>query len=138
MHDEKLDKMAETMRKSQAETIKAIVKETFEALELLEQQRNVMQDKIRVLKHCLADMKEGRLDRILERQQVDNTAKSVSGISIALTQSGSSAPKSPWYTEYDISMTVNGTELKGRVNNSVTRLHASGTYRLNNGQVKYL
>ena len=131
-----LGKTKEDIRKSQVKSVKAAVEMTFEALDEMERQKSILQDKIRILKHDLYDLKDGRLDRIVERQSLCN-GNSISAFAVKLVE-GQSNSVSNWYTEYELEIGKDGDDLSYRINNSILKQHASGTYKLKNGEVKYL
>lgn len=58
--------------------LKELVKKTLEKVKSIEDEIDDLQDKKKILKLDLDDLKEGRLDRIEERQKNDPKAKSVS------------------------------------------------------------
>ncbi len=131
-----LGKTKDEIRHRQIDTIKVAVELTFEALEEMEKQKSILQDKIRVLKHDLYDLKDGRLDRIAERQELGGEKK----ISEFLVKKVENQPSSlsPWYVEYNMEVGKDGADLSYTVNNSITKMHASGTYKLKSGDIKYL
>ena len=131
-----LGKTKDEIRKRQVDSIKVAVELTFEALEAMEREKSILQDKIRVLKHDLYDLKDGRLDRIAERQELGGEKK----ISVFVVKKVENQPASlsPWYVEYDMEVGKEGEDLSYRVNNSITKMHASGTYKLKSGDIKYL
>lgn len=137
MENDKLNKIKEEIKQKQITTIKAAVKETYELLEGMEKQKNDIQNKIRMLKHTLFDLKDGRLDRILERQGLDPCLSEIDPISVKLNNSKASA-SSPWYVDYDISVRCAEGTLDCTINNSITKMHASGAYKLNDGTIRNL
>lgn len=135
MNNEKLDNIKKDIRQNQISIIKEAVQLTFERLEELEAHKNDLQNKIKILKHDLFDLKDGRLDRILERQSLNEEVKSISVITIIKAANGVSVNVSPWYEEYEFKV-LDGASCK--INNSVTKTHASGSYKLKGGTIKYL
>jgi hypothetical protein len=136
MENEKLENIKREMKQKQVSVIKEAVQLTFEKLEELERQKNSLQNQIKVLKHDLFDLKDGRLDRVLERQMLNEEAKSISVIVVSkLTTNGVSSNASPWYEEYEFKV-LDGESCK--INNSLTKTHASGSYKLKDGTIRYL
>lgn len=136
MENDKLENIKKEMRQKQIAAIKEAVQLTLEKLEEVEKQKNNVQDQIKILKHDLFDLKDGRLDRILERQALNEEAKSISVIVVtkAVVQNGA-VNASPWYEEYEFKV-ADGESCK--INNSITKTHASGSYKLKTGEIKYL
>jgi hypothetical protein len=136
MESEKLNEIKKDMKEKQIAVIKKAVKMTFEKLDTLENQKNEIQNQIKICKHDLFDLKDGRLDRILERQVLNGEAKSISVITInKIPTNGASSTVSPWYEDYEFKV-LNDNSC--RVNNSITKTHASGSYKLDDGTIKYL
>ena len=135
MENEKLDALKKEMKQKQISIIKEAVQLTFEKLEEVEKQKNILQDSIKILKHDLFDLKDGRLDRILERQNLNEETKSISVIAVTKPANGTSANVSPWYEEYEFKV-LDGEPCK--INNSTTKTHASGSYKLKDGSIRYL
>lgn len=131
-----LGKTKEEIKQRQVNSVKAAVELTFEALEAMEREKSILQDKIRVLKHDLYDLKDGRLDRIAERQELGGDKK-VSEFMVKRI-GGQPSSISPWYVEYDMEVGKDGMDLSHRINNSMTKMHASGTYKLKSGDIRYL
>ena len=131
-----LGKTKEEIKQRQVNSVKAAVELTFEALEAMEREKSILQDKIRVLKHDLYDLKDGRLDRIAERQELGGDKK-VSEFMVKRI-GGQTSTISPWYVEYDMEVGKDGMDLSHRINNSMTKMHASGTYKLKSGDIRYL
>ena len=134
MENEKLESIKKEMKQKQVDIIKEAVQKTFEKLEELEMHKNELQNQIKILKHDLFDLKDGRLDRILERQSLNDEAKSISVMVVTKCTNGVSVNSSPWYEDYGFKI----GEIDCRVNNSITKTHASGSYKLKTGEIKYL
>lgn len=122
------------MIQKQIEAIKQVVRQTFEQIDALEKIKSEAQEKIKILRHDIFDLKDGRLDRIVERQSMDAKIKEISILDI--TKSGGGA--NPWYVEYEMTYAIDGTVIMVVVNNSVAKMHSSGTYKIGNGTIKYL
>jgi len=69
-------------KKKQIEKVKEIVMKTLEKLEDLKKQKREIEEKIKILKMDIEDLKQGRFDRILERQEKDKKAKEISVVKI--------------------------------------------------------
>jgi len=137
MNNKELDKIKDEMTQKKVAVIKAAVKLTLELIDCLEKQHNDIQNKIKILKHDLFDLKDGRLDRILERQLINNSIKEISAVIIEKT-SKETKTSSPWYIDYKVTVRLKDGILDCEVNNSVTRMHASGTYKLSDDSIRYL
>lgn len=138
MENQKLDKLKEEFKEKQKSAVKLAVQLTLQKIHDLEKQLNRMQVNVKILKCELFDLKDGRLDRIIERQSLNNGAKEVSVISVEKkTQQGTQA--STWYEEYCIKV-MEGEKLMNEcfVNNSITKANATGTYKLKDDTVRYL
>jgi len=137
MEENKLNKMNEDMKERQKAAIKELVGLTLEQIEGYEILKNGIMEKLKILKHDLFDLKDGRLDRIMERQKMNAEAGDVSAIKVDRKENQQAG--SPWYMEYAVTWTCSdGKKSQVVINNSATRLHASGSYRLKNGNIKYL
>ena len=142
MENEKLERIGKDIKKEQVEAIREIVKMTFEYINDLEKEKAVIQEKMKILKHDLFDLKDGRLDRILERQNTNEACKSISVVCISKIVQAEA--KNPWYEDYDLTFSslIEGSDIsefrKIRLNNSITKTHAAGTYKLKDGTIRYL
>ena len=134
MNDPKLEAMSKDIKQKQISMIKDIVSKTCERIELLEKQRQQIQMHIKVLKSDLMDLMDGRLDRILERQSVNDEIKQVSLMSISKVGDNSNF----WYASYKIKFLTEEGAVEVELNNSITKQHAKGTYQLKSGEVKML
>lgn len=138
MENDKLNEIKRELKAKQVAVIKEAVQLTFEKLEELEKLKNSMQNQIKILKHDLFDLKDGRLDRILERQNLNEEVKTISIIVVAkivIPNGQAQANVSPWYEEYEFKV-LGGEPCK--INNSLTKTHASGSYKLKDGMIRYL
>jgi len=87
----------------QVEEVKLIIKKTLQEIDKLQEKKKDIDDKLRILKLDIDDLKEGKLDRIQERQEKDPLAKKVSIIIIKETiRERATPPPSPWYEPYTI------------------------------------
>jgi len=139
MESAKLDKIKEELKQKQINAVKTIVRETFKKIEILEKNKNNLQNQIKILKHDLFDLKDGRLDRILERQTMDPSIRELSVCIVEKISKDNSS--SPWYAPYKVSFLNPPPEEGGAVtvelNNSIVKLNAAGTYQIDN-EMKYL
>ena len=71
-----------SLRDKEIGEVKKIVEKTLEKLSSLKKDRDDIDKKIKILKLDIDDLKEGRLDRIEERQTKDPEAKGISVIII--------------------------------------------------------
>lgn len=137
MENEKLNGLKREMKQKQIAIIKEAVQLTFEKLEEIEGQKNSLQNSIKILKHDLFDLKDGRLDRVLERQSLNEETKSISVIVVSKVVLNGQVQTnvSPWYEDYEFKV-LEGEPCK--INNSLTKTHASGSYKLKDGTIRYL
>lgn len=139
MEEKNLDKIKEDMRENQKAAIKAAVQQTLQNIHDLEKLLSRMQVNVKILKCELFDLKEGRLDRIIERHSLNNGAKEVSALRVEKKASTGGALVSTWYEEYYLKIVSKGVPINECfVNNSMTKAHATGTYKLNDDTVRYL
>ena len=140
MENAKLDKLKTDLKTKQVAVVKEAVKQTFEKLEALEKEKNDVQNRIKILKHDLFDLKDGRLDRVLERQMLNEEVKTISVVIVGKIKSAgqTNGNASPWYEEYSISVLCDDGVMDCSLNNSLTKTHASGSYKLKDGSIKYL
>ena len=90
----------ETREKRVAE-VKAIVLKTLEKLADVEKVLKEKQEEKKILRMDLDDLKEGHLDRIAERQAIDEKAKKVSVV-IIIKEKETIRELSPWYYPYQV------------------------------------
>jgi len=72
----------EELDKESIEKLKVVVKSTLERIAAIDKQVEELQEEKKILKLDIDDLKEGRLDRIEERQKKDEKAKKVSIIRV--------------------------------------------------------
>lgn len=137
MENKKLDEVQEKIKSKQVFLIKEGVRLTLEKLNELDKMRNYIQDQQKILKHDLYDLKDGRLDKILERQSLNTEAVKVSVITVSKVASAVN-PTSPWYEDYELKVSRPDGVESCKINNSTTKTHAGGSYKLNDGSMKYL
>ncbi len=138
MENKKLSQVKNKLEAADVAAVKSIVEATLQEMHELEIQKNLAQATIKTLKHDLADLKDGRLDRIVERHNISSEALSASVFSIKqLTESKSN---SHWYDSFEIVLETpcDGETFTARhtLNNSVFKTHSNGTYKLKDGTVK--
>ena len=88
-------------REKQVNEVKKIVTRTLEKLDAVKKEIKAKQEEERILKMDIDDLKEGRLDRIAERQEKDPEAKKVSVVLIIKEKEVVHVP-SPWYSPYTV------------------------------------
>lgn len=93
----------EELREEEKQRIKSVVKATLELLRQKEEKRRTLDEEIKILKRDVDDLKEGRIDRIKERQDLDSKAKEVSVIIIKERIVKEYIP-SPWYIPWVIEL----------------------------------
>lgn len=140
--------------------IKDVVKATLEKLRKKETEKHAVEEEIKILRKDIDDLKEGRIDRIKERQDIDTKAKDVSVIIIKEKIVEKQVPLwyQPWIIEikreyapiypypYTVINTIGGsTTTTGNYigatftsTNSDAHLYAGGTYQLSDGTIKYI
>lgn len=138
MEESKLNSISTELKQKQITGIKEIIHRTFERLEVLEKERFGIQEKIRILKYDLFDLKDGRLDRILERQGMNENINKISILKISKYINAGHPVTNPWYEEYEISYELDGTLITFKITNSFSKTHASGSYKLKDGSIRYL
>jgi len=88
-------------RKKQVEEVKKIVLKTLEKIDEKSKYRKELDEEIRLLKMDIDDLKEGKLDRIVERQEKDEKAKKTSVV-IIIKEKEVIREYNPWYWPYRI------------------------------------
>jgi hypothetical protein len=137
MDPEKLEVIKKNFKQEQVDFIKEIVIKIFNKIDELEKKRNLLQDDIRVLKHDLYDLKDGRMDKIYERKKMLENQHGVdltNIIKIDKVQEAGNTTSSPWYTPY----TITCENKTFNLNNSIVKLNAPGSYKLADNSIKYL
>lgn len=137
MENDKLNKISQEMKAKQAEAIKNIVRLTLEQVQSIEIVRNGLQEQLKILKFDLIDLKEGRLDRIYERQETNENCKNISILKVSKNNINNSE-NNPWYINYQVAYNLDNAQIITLINNSITKIYASGTYKLKDGVIKYL
>lgn len=136
--------------------IKDVVKATLEKLRKKETEKHEIDEEIKILRKDLEDMKDGRVDRIKERQDIDMKAKEVSVIIIKEKIIEKQVPL--WYYPWIIeikpqfvpicqtfisgatasSNVFNAPSLTFTSTNSNVHMYTSGTYQLSDGTIRYI
>lgn len=135
-------------QKEKVEKIKLLVQATLERIEIYRDGKKDVDEILRILNQDLKDLKEGRLDRIEERQNIHPKAKGISVVQVekaTITNPDPTKNNDPyqvrWYTPYKIwaNMQEETSELLKDmsliVNNSFIKDNVGGTYKLTNGSV---
>jgi|WetSurSiteA1Bulk_404760.scaffolds.fasta_scaffold00377_17 hypothetical protein len=76
------DSAEEEIKHEQVEKLKLVIKRTLERIKEIDKHIDQLQEEKKILKLDIDDFKEGRLDRIEERQKTDKKAQEVSVIKI--------------------------------------------------------
>jgi hypothetical protein len=88
-------------QEKQVEFVKKIVQKYLEKIDSLSKKKEEVDEEIRLLKKDLDDLKAGRLDKIEERQKVDDKAREVALIIIHKIDR-EYVPLAPWRSPYEI------------------------------------
>lgn len=155
------------LKDEEKQHIKGVVKATLELLRKKEESRKILDDEIKVLRRDIADLADGRIDRIKERQDLDPKAKEASVIIIKEKIIEKLVPTPMWHIPWIIEikpqyvpytvyynytganpMTANTaalgyaqsdcTQCTFTTTNSSAHMYTSGTYILSDNSVKYL
>lgn len=146
--------------------IKEVVKATLEKLRKKEAEKHAVDEEIKILRKDIEDLKEGRIDRIKERQDIDAKAREVSVIIIKEKIIEKQVPMwyQPWVIEvkkeyipyfqpyctnatignamYTLASTADSNTITCNASftstNSEAHLYSTGTYQLSDGTVKYI
>ena len=90
-----------SLKDKEVEEVKKIVLKTLEKINDLKKTKAEAEEKIKILKMDLDDLKEGRLDRMAERQEKDGRAKQISVV-IIIKEKIVEREVSPWYWPYRV------------------------------------
>jgi len=132
MDKKKLANVKRNIEQHQIDTIKHITEMTLEKIMEKEHTRNALQEEIRILRHDISDLKEGRLDRMVDRQNIAKEALEASAFTIK--KDTGSKTTNQWYVPY----IVQYDDTRSEINNSVAKTHTSGSYKLSDGTIKYI
>ena len=144
-------------KEQQIQEIKAIVSLTLKKIETLESEREnlkrqyheqlkTVEDSIKLLKLDIEDLKEGRLDRILERQEKDKKAKQAS---VMVVERNMYPPLdiavNPWRQPYQVQLAwTNASQTSDapgawvQVTGTVCQYAAPGAYELGDGHIVHI
>lgn len=89
------------LREQQVSEVKKIVLKTLEKIQEKTKARDKLSEEIKLLRLDISDLKEGRLDRISERQEKDEKAKETSVV-VIIREKEIVREVSPWYLPYQI------------------------------------
>jgi len=98
---EGMEQAEKSLREKQVEEVKKIALKTLEKLDSFEKDKKALEAKIKVLRLDIDDLKDGRLDRIAERQEKDEDAKKVSVV-IIIKEKEVIREVAPWHWPYVI------------------------------------
>ena len=132
------------LREKQVQKVKEVITRTLEKLEVAKERKEKIEEEIKYLRMDLDDLKDGKLDRIKERQDKDPKAKEISVIIIKEKETIREVP-SPWYAPYVVTWSTNYTpqyQCGGFfdsshfvLTNSLAKSTAAGTYVLADGHI---
>lgn len=88
-------------REKQVREVKEIVTKTLEKLDKVQKEIEKLREEERILKLDITDLKEGKIDRIVERQEKDPKAKEVSVV-VIIKEKEVVREVSPWYWPYRV------------------------------------
>ena len=88
-------------KEKQVAEVKAIVRQTLEKLDGIRKDIKKLQDKKKILELDIEDLKEGKLDRIADRQAIDPEAKKVSVV-VIIKEKEVVREVGPWYWPYQV------------------------------------
>ena len=135
------------MKEDQIKHVKELAKRTLKKQEIITRERDDANKKLAILKKDIQDLKEGRLDRIEERQKKDP---------LALKTSVAKIEKVPedkvkeihhhhygdrWYWPYHITwltLETSGIAATFTLNCSVAKDFTAGAYAMENGTTSYI
>jgi anaerobic ribonucleoside-triphosphate reductase len=87
------------LKDRQVQEVKKIVLKTLEKIKDQEKIRDEASKKVKILKMDIDDLKEGKIERIVERQEKDDEAKNTSVVIIIRETVNN---YSPWYVPYRV------------------------------------
>lgn len=90
-------------QEKEIQKIKKIVQIMLEKIQSKSEQKEKLDEEIRLLKKDLDDLKAGRLDKIKERQDVDEKARDISIIIIKEIKE-EYIPYRPWYSPWTVTL----------------------------------
>lgn len=147
-----VDLAHEEVKKKEIESLKLVIKATLEKINAIEKQIRELEAERKILKLDIADFKEGRLDRIEDRQKNDKKAKEVSVVEVI--REVHYHPYDLWYQPYVIktlpvtypynnvvycNSTTSTSPLTATscftITGSLAKLNTAGTYMIDNNAV---
>ena len=118
------------------DNLKEAIVITFEKLDDIEKEIVDLQKKKSSLKRDLNDLKEGRLDRIEDRHNIDGDSAKNSMFTVSKKVVIGKGESNPWYIPFMVE--IRGSKNKFEINNSMTKINAQGSYKLKNGEIRFL
>lgn len=123
------------------EFLKLIIKTSLERRAELERERYAIQEAIKTIGLDITDLRDGRLDKIMERNHMSPKAQAASMLKVEEVVMDIKGNR--WFDEYLISTSfidVNGTPqvIIDKLTNSIAKINSGGSYQLNNGDVKFV
>ena len=118
--------------------VKKAVRDTFHEMKRVEDELNRLQQVRSALKRDLVDLKDGRLDRIEHRQDIDIVSKEHSVFLVSQVVEIGGRNTSQWYFPYSVKFREDPLASETTINNSISKIHAGGACKLDDGEVKYL
>lgn len=122
--------------------VKHVAALTLQRLAEVEKTINDLQAMRASLKRDCADLKEGRLDRIEERHKIDQASKDHAVFTVEKNVVVGRLDANPWYYPFIISTRNTKGKFEAHVsleiNNSITKINAPGSYKMPNGEVRFL
>ena len=88
-------------RENQVREVKEIVTKTLEKLEDVKKKISSLKTEEKILKMDIDDLKAGKIDRIVERQEKDPKAKDVSVV-VIIKEKEVIRDHNPWYVPYQV------------------------------------
>lgn len=89
------------LKEKQVQEVKKIVAKTLEKLEEVKKEIRELNEERKILEMDIEDLKDGKIDRIVERQEKDPKAKEVSVV-VILKEKEVIREVNPWYWPYQV------------------------------------
>jgi len=127
------------LKEKQIDSLKETIKQTLIRIEEVEKEIKELQDEKKILKLDIDDLKEGRLDRIEERQKKDEKAKKVSLIKIVRETTVVNNFYDYWHVPYTVTYYPAATTIPSFGNTvycTTTSSSCSGSYTLDGSTAK--
>lgn len=122
------------LNEEEIKKFKDMIKSTLEKLEDFKKQKEALEKKIKILRMDIDDFKQGRLDRIEERQKKDPLAEEVSVVKVKKKNGSYEVPiKAVWEVTYGdlVYRSYDSCCVSGYFASNFT----TGTYALNTGTI---